>query len=230
SQRDRRHRHGHRRRSVGRLRHGRSRHQRRRGRRHARRVVVTMARTSKTVIGGGSGERSDRMMRAADDSGIANEQARLNSIRQQGIENAQQSVVAAGSSLSRAQDRNQQQGQFDRQMAQRESELDLEGAKAGFERSQGPGGDRAARLQAEMEQGAQQGGVGTLEPEAQQRLQSQMSKPLEDAGGKWVPTEERKQNAKRANFEADTDRIKAEAYADQIGMQAQRAAMKGERE
>lgn len=183
-----------------------------------------MARTSKTVLGQG---KSDEMVRASaqGQGSVDNARAGLNQERQFGVQQTNRMAADVGGLMGQHQDRQQQQGQFDRQMAQRESETELDAAKAGFQKN-----DRASRLQEEMDRGAQQSGVGALDPESQQRLQQQGSKPLEDAGGKWVPTDERKQDTKRKNFEADTDRIKAEAYADQIGLQAQRAQMRGERE
>jgi hypothetical protein len=185
-----------------------------------------MARTSKTTLNQG---KSDEMVRASaqGQQSVDNARAGLNQQQQFGVQQTNRMAADVGGLMGQHQDRQQQQGQFNRQMQQREDETDLDAAKSGFQRK---GGDRAARLQEEMERGAQQGGVGALDPESQQRLQQQGAKPLEDAGGKWVPTDERKQDAQRKNFEADTDRIKAESYADQIGLQVQRAALKGERE
>lgn len=196
-----------------------------------------MARTSKTVIGGGSGEQSDRMMRAAASGAEAKQAANNQLLAQQraGADQANQTAQVAGSVIGQGLDRNQQQAQFDRSMAQRESETDLEAAKAGFERNQGPGGDRAAKLEAEMQRGSSQAKIGPLDPESQQRLKDQTEQGLEmDNQGRWRPTAERtasqQRQQKREDFQADTERIRALAYRDQVGVAAQKALASGDQE
>lgn len=217
-----------------------------------------MARTSKTVIGGGSGERSDRMMRAAESGQaiVARERDRIDNARRENAANWQNLGQGVANSIQQKASMDQQQSQFDAQMQQRSQQFDrqmaaeqqrtdLDAAKAGFERN-GTGNDRASRLQAEMDRGGQQtselgqerwggsqgpgqGGIGPIDSESQGRLREQGSKPLE-LDGTWRPTEERKQQAKRENFQADTERIRAEAYRDQVGAQMQKAQMKGDKD
>lgn len=196
-----------------------------------------MARTSKTTIGSG---KSYEMVRASaqGQQSVDNARAQLNQQQRFGVQQTNETAANVGNLMAQHSQQRQQASQFDRQMTQREDETELEAAKAGFQRGGkggeggegGAGGDRAAKLQAEMQRGEQQQGVGALDQQSQERLRAQGEKPMENVGGKWVPTEERKQEAQRKNFEADTDRIKAEAYADQMGLQVQRHAIKGERE
>lgn len=190
-----------------------------------------MARTSKTTIGSG---KSDEMVRASaqGQQSVDNARAQLNQQQRFGVQQTNEMAANVGNLMAQHSQQRQQASQFDRQMLQREDETDLEAAKAGFQRGGegGAGGDRAAKLQAEMQRGEQQQGVGALDQQSQERLRAQGEKPMENVGGKWVPTQERKQEQQRKNFEADTDRIKAEAYADQMGLQVQRHAIKGERE
>jgi len=178
-----------------------------------------MARTSKTKIGG-EGESNDRMMRAASSGAEAVAQAHGQVLNQHraGAQQVQETSRDIGNTLNAGANRQQQQQQFD-------TSIDLEGAKAGFERS--------SKLDAEMAQGGGEGKIGPLDAESQQRLQEQGQKPMEmDATGKWRPTEERKQSqareATRKDFEADSDRMRALAYRDQVGISAQKALAAGD--
>lgn len=195
-----------------------------------------MARTSKTVIGKGSGEMSDRMMRASESGRrsvekvqdrVAGDERRA---LDRGSEAGRQGVAALGKQQAQKKSMEQQASQFDREMGDREARTDLEGAKAGKER-----GGRAAQLEQDMQRGAAQtgGGPGELDPEDQKRLQEQGKKPME-FDGKWRSTEEAKQEKatkqKTDAFKADTDRIKAETYRDQVGAQYQKARMDGKNE
>lgn len=200
-----------------------------------------MARTSKTRIGGDSGEQSDRMIRAGAQGqqmvaraheGLMTEKARGRAETQQRSEQLGQ--IGAGIDA-----RSQQQSQFDAQMTQRERQFgremedreartDLEGAKAGFERG---GNDRAAKLEQEMARGAEQTkGVGAIGEQEQKNLQEQGKKPLELDSGTWRPSEQGKEIHRRKNFEADTERIRAETYRDQVGVSIQKAKMQGDKE
>lgn len=201
-----------------------------------------MARTSKTKIGGGEGEQGERMMRAAASGAEAVQQAQSQLLAQHraGAQQTEEMARGISSSVGQSLDRTQQGEQFDRQMAHRESELELEGAKAGFEKGgedqgQEPQGDRAAKLEAEMRKGADQPKIGPLSQESQQRLNAQISQPLEmDAGGKWRPTKERREKmereARREDFSADTERMRAMAYRDQVGVSAQKALAAGDKD
>lgn len=192
-----------------------------------------MARTSKTRLGS-SGEMNDRMMRAAESGNrmVSQERDRIDTLRREGQQNMQRFGQGVASAFQEQARLDQQQGQFERQMADQEARTDLEGAKAGFERSPGPGGDRAAKLEAEMARGAQQtsGGIGAIGEQEQQNLQGQGKKPLEMDGGTWRPSEQGEQMQKRKNFEADTQRIRAEAYRDQVAASVQKAKMQGNAE
>lgn len=197
-----------------------------------------MARTSKTKIGGGEGEQSDRMIRAAASGAEARSQAHgqlLNQYRA-GADQANQTAQIAGQVIGQGEDRAQQASQFDRSMRQRESETDLDAAKAGFERGgQEPQDSRAAKLEAEMQKGEGQPKIGALDSESQDRLKSQTEQGLEmDSHGRWRPTAERKsmqeRTQRREDFQADTERIRAMAYKDQIGLQAQKAYAAGDME
>lgn len=203
-----------------------------------------MARTSKTKIGGGEGEQGERMMRA-DASGAAAVARGHESLMAQKRANAQQGLQAAsmaGDIVAGGEQRN----------IQREG-MDLEAAKAGFERNVPGGGippqgqeggqqiaekdkpftsDREAALEAEMAKGEQQPKLGPLGPNEQQNLRDATQEPLEmDSTGTWRPTKaatkaaERK--SRREDFEADTERIRARAYSQQVAAQAQKALMEG---
>jgi hypothetical protein len=147
----------------------------------------------------------------------------------------------------------QQESQFSRGLQQRESETELEAAKSGFEPNQGgqdegaqggamagaqagaEGGARAAQLEAEMAKGQGQPKIGALEPDAQQRLSETTKQPLEmDSQGRWRPTAERKSAQERAqkreDFQAETERIRARAYEQQVSVAAQKALMAGDME
>ena len=144
----------------------------------------------------------------------------------------QQTANRVGSLMSQHAGREQQADQFGQQMDLQQDRLDLEGAKAGFER--GGGDSRAQQLEQEMARGAEQTGVGPLDPESQDRLRGQTSQGLEHEGGKWRSTQEAKEQRDTANklnaFKADTERVRAETYRDQVGLQVQRAQAAGKRE
>lgn len=198
-----------------------------------------MARTSKTRIGG-EGEQNDRMMRAASSGADAVAQAHSQLLGQyrSGADQANQTAQVVGNQLNAGLDRNQQGSQFARGLEQRQSETELEAAKAGFEPSGSEGAagnDRAAQLEQEMAKGQGQPKIGPLDPESQQRLQDQGKKPLEmDSQGRWRPTEERTADRARAqrreDFQADTERIRAMAYRDQVGVAAQKALAAGDKD
>lgn len=209
-----------------------------------------MARTSKTKIGN-SGESNDRMMRAASSGADAVAQAHSQLLAQgrAGSEQTMQAAQLAGSQVGQHMDRQQQQGQFEQRMAQdqaqfertagqRDEATELEAAKAGFEKNDGAPesrDDRAARLEAEMRKGEGQPKIGPLDPESQQRLNDQVEQGLEmDAHGRWRPTQERKdaqaRAQKREDFQADTERIRALAYRDQVGVAAQKALAAGDKD
>lgn len=208
-----------------------------------------MARTSKTVIGGGEGEQGDRMMRAASSGAEAVAQAHGQLLGQYraGAEQANQTAQVGNQIVGQGLERNQQSEQFNQKMAedkrqfditagQREDATQLEGAKAGFEKGGKEGGDdRSAKLEAEMQKGEGQGQVGPLDPESQQRLNKQVGEQgVEmDAHGKWRPTAERTADKeriqKREDFQADTERMRALAYRDQVGVQAQKALAAGDK-
>lgn len=189
-----------------------------------------MARTSKTVIGGGEGRQSERMMAAADSGNAARQRAHAQLMATE--QNVQQQTAQMGGMVLGAEQQaaqmEQQESQFSRQLDQRKSETELDAAKAGFEPN-----SREAKLQAEMDQGSQQGTLGPLDPESQQRLRDQTQQPMEmDRSGRWRPTKERteqlERQQKREDFQADTERIRALAYKEQVGVSAQRAYAKGD--
>lgn len=193
-----------------------------------------MARTSKTVIGGGEGRQADRMLAAADSGNAARQRAHAQLMAtEQGVQ--QQTMQGAGMVLGAEQQARQeqiQQQQFDRTASQRDDALDLEAAKSGFERG---GDDRSAQLEAEMERGQGQPKLGPLDSESQQRLSDQGKQPMEmDSSGRWRPTKERTENMareqRREDFKADTERVRALAYREQVGVSAQRAYAKGDME
>ncbi|MCP4899942.1 MAG: hypothetical protein GY906_23485 [bacterium] len=197
-----------------------------------------MARTSKTKIGGDSAARGKAMRDAASSgaAAVAQAQSQLLQQRQQGFQREQAAYKNA-----QIHDQGQEQKrQFNVQAEQQKERTDLEAAKAGFERKSegGAGGDRAAKLQAEMDRGAGQTGgqIGPLEKEDQERLAEQGKKPMEldSEGGAWQPTKERKQQqaaeGRRQDFRADTERMRAMAYRDQVGVSAQKALAAGDKE
>jgi hypothetical protein len=219
-----------------------------------------MARTSKTKIGGESGEQGDRMIRAAASGAEAVSQAHSQLMAQgrYGSEQTMQTAKFAADSINQHQDRETQKQQFDSRMEQdasqfsqkmaqdesqfsrgleqRESETELEAAKAGFEKGGGeqePAGDRQAKLEAEMQKGQSQPKLGPLDPESQQRLSDTSKQPLEmDGQGRWRPTQERKElqarQQKREDFQADTERMRAHAYEQQVATSAQKALLAGD--
>lgn len=205
-----------------------------------------MARTSKTVIGGGSGAQSDRMMKAATSGQAAISDAQNRLQREQHFQQQQSAQTSRDvvGIFERFEQGKEQTRQFDEQQGLRKKGLELEGAKAGFElkdeKKQEKGGaadqgdERRKQLEDEMARGAEQTGgiIGPLEKEDQDRLAEQGEKPMElGAGGAWQPTKERKQEKaaeqRTGAFKADTERIRAEAYRDQIGVQAQKALAAG---
>lgn len=203
-----------------------------------------MARTSKTVIGGGEGEQSDRMMRAESSGQDARQRAHEGLMNQsaRGQAQAQQMAESAASQVGQGEQMKQQQGQFDARMAedkhqfdvqtaQRDEQTDLEAAKSGLERTgSSPKNDRATKLAQEMERGSSQtSSIGPLDQGAQERLKGQGEKPME-LQGRWQPNEERKQQARRQNFEADTARMRAETERDELGQRYQAARLKQNRE
>lgn len=191
-----------------------------------------MARTSKTRMTD-SGPAGDRMVRASaqGQSSVDRARSELNAQARFGVEQGQRRSEQIGGLMSQHAGREQQGEQFGQQMDLQQDRLDLEGAKAGFERD---GGGRAAQLEQEMARGAEQTGVGQLDPESQERLRDQAGQGLEHEGGKWRSTQERRDQlaseSKRKDFQADTDRIKAETYRDQVGQSYQKAQASGQKE
>lgn len=207
-----------------------------------------MARTSKTVIGKGSGEQSDRMMRAATSGQAAISDAQNRLQREQHFQqqqSAQTSRDVVGIFERGSQKKEQtrqfdvQSGQKDRQLDQAQDRTDLSAAQSGFKRGgESPGGARADQLTEDMARGAEQTGgglIGPLEADMQKRLVEQGKKPMEmGSDGVWSPTKERQQEKateqKTSAFKADTERIRAIAYRDQVGVSAQKALAAGDRE
>jgi hypothetical protein len=223
-----------------------------------------MARTSKTKIGGDGSEQGERMMRAASSGADAVQRAHSELLNQHrsGADTANRTAQVAGQVVGEGEARAQQQQQFDSRMeqdasqfsermsqdqaqferaaGQRDDATELEAAKAGFEKNDGqgqqePGGDRQAKLEAEMRKGEGQPKIGPLDQESQQRLNDAAKQPLEmDGQGRWRPTAERKdaqqRSQKREDFQADTERIRAMAYRDQVGVSAQKALASGDME
>ena len=224
-----------------------------------------MARTSKTVIGGGEGEQGERMMKAAAIGAEA--QARGHrELMEQGRASQEQTLKAAGLAadvIGAGEQRKTQREQFDKEMKFREKGLDLEGAKAGYEFDEGTPpegpqgtaqarslpegerpfpqqgeeagapGSRSAQLEAEMQKGAQQGSLGPIGEQEQQNLQDQGGKKMEmDHRGRWRMTPEaaaaQQREAKRKDFEADTDRMRAFSYRQQTAQAAAKAQMEGD--
>jgi len=176
------------------------------------------------------------MMRAASSGHAAVQDARSQVLAQHraGAQQADQRAGMVGGIV-------QEHEQFGEQMEQRRSETELRAAEAGFEPNtpggggdRTPGGDRLARLDQEMQRGADQPQVGPLETEAQNRLRLQGAQPMEqDPGsGRWRPNAERRQQtAARQELEAHkaiTERVKAEAYRDQVGLTAQKQLAAGD--
>lgn len=117
--------------------------------------------------------------------------------------------------------------QFDVSARQQDERTDLDAAKSGFERS-----PREQQLKEEMDKGSEQPPLGS---EAQKRLKEQAGKPMEmDRNQTWRETEGRKE-AQRSDteinrFKADTERMRALAYRDQVGVAAQKAKASGNME
>ena len=220
-----------------------------------------MARTSKTVIGGGEGEQNERMMRAAEEGTKAVQRSHAELMQQTrfGQEQALKTAGLAADVMGAGEQRQMQREQFDRSIS-------LEGAKAGYEEvppgeqeapPQGPQarqgvpasqqpfpqqgeeeeaqGSRSSQLEQEMARGEQQGSLGPLEPQQQQNLTEQGGKKMEmDAHGRWRMTPEAKQaqarDARRKDFEADTERMRAMAYTQQIAQSAAKNKIEGNQE
>jgi hypothetical protein len=216
------------------------------------------------VIGGGEGEQGERMMKAAAVGAEAQARGHRELMEQKraNMDNALRTASLAADVVGAGEQRNMQREQFDRQMAQRESETELEAAKAGFERGpageeapQGPQargvpaaeqpfpqqgaeaepGSRASQLEAEMAKGEQQGTLGPIGEREQRNLQEQGGKKMEmDHRGRWRMTPEAKsaqeREAKRKDFEADTDRIRAMAYRQQLAQSAAKNMMEDNQE
>lgn len=191
-----------------------------------------------TVVGKGEKEQSELMMRAAQVGRADVNQAHgeLMAEKRAGQERFTRMGTEAAGLINENEARKQQGQQFDAKMAedkrqfdvtsrQRDDQTSLEAAKSGFEEN--PKSDRASQLEQEMARGASQPPIGPLETESQNRLRQQGSQPLEHQG-RWRATEARQQEEKRKNFEADTERIRAESYRDQVGAQAQKARASGD--
>lgn len=97
-----------------------------------------MARTSKTRIGGESGEQAERQIRAAE-SGAALKQRAHESLMQQETEGRRellQGATAIGEMSERKKAREQQETQFSKEMALRKEQLGEQSKQAGAERAQ----------------------------------------------------------------------------------------------
>lgn len=205
-----------------------------------------MARTSKTVIGGDSKEQSALMMQAAESGQNAQARGHEGLMRQyqSDADQANENAALANQVIGQGLEREQQAQQFNRGLEQRQSETELEAAKAGFEpntpgqQGQEPQGQKSTReqkLEEEMRQGQGQPKIGPLDAESQQRLSKQAEQPLEmDSQSRWRPTkaaaEAGKREATRKDFQADTDRIQAMAYREQVAASAQKALRSGDTE
>lgn len=165
----------------------------------------------------GPGEQADRELRAAasGSEAVARAHAGVMNQYQAGAQQAQQLGDFAARTVGQGE-----------QLKLQNDQLDLEAAEKGFER--GGGSAREQALQQEMDRGAGQPAIGPLETESQNRLRMQGEKPLEMDGGTWRPTAERRAEMKRKNFEADTERIRAEAYRDQVAAQHAKADAAGD--
>ena len=78
-------------------------------------------------------------------------------------------------------------------------------------------------------------GPGGLSPEAEQRLGAQTGQGNEMVGGgRWIPNAERQQATRfeqeRQAFKDQTERVKAEAYRDQVAASRMRASLEGDTE
>lgn len=185
-----------------------------------------MARTSKTVIGGGSQDQSRTMMQASQ-SGTAAKQRATESLSQEKARGTQQklqgaSQIASGLQQSRAQD-------FHEQSTNRAQ--DLQEAQAGFTRA--PELDqRSQQLQAEMGKGTASG----MSPEQQQNLQEQGDKPLEIGGqgatqpGELRQTEYGKRKEAMEQARVETARMNAETAYRKAQTAATKAQFAGDTE
>lgn len=183
---------------------------------------------------GDKARQSQLMMQAASSGHAAVQDARNQVLSQHraGAQQADQRAGMVGSQLEQSAARQQQQGQFEKNLEQRQSETDLEARKAGFE----PNNDRLSKLDQEMQRGADQPSIGPLETDAQDRLRTQGAQPMEqDPGsGRWRPTAERQQQTKAnqelGTYKAQTERVRALAYQQQTAANYNKAQLKGETE
>ncbi len=185
---------------------------------------------------GSYGEQSDRMIRAATagaelhqraaDS-LSEQQSRTAAMAGQSAQNISNILTQGRESQQRDEQLAFQKKAEEDRIRMQQQEIDLQAARSGFERQpQGGGelGDRMARLREQMNQGGM-----SADPEAM--LQSeQTSKPLEMSGSKFVPTEQGMAETSRKAFSADTERIRAEAYRDQVRSSLIKAQMSGDKE
>lgn len=194
-----------------------------------------MARTSKTKITGEDvGEQADRTNRAASSQGVAQAHGELLNQHRFGQQQAIAMADSAGTAFERMKSRELTREIETGRQALDQQQLDLGAAKEGFQRGSGTPtsplvDERQKKLEAEMDRGAQQTGGGQ-DPAAMQRRAEQAKKPLEmsGAGNTFVPTEQGIATQKRKDFEADTDRIKAESYAAQTSAQLVKAQRSGD--
>ncbi len=154
------------------------------------------------------------MLRAADSGAARKQQAQSTHQRQHLAGQAQAQNTAQMASSLVNQDR--QLDEQNRSNVSRENLAkrgqDIQMAQAGLESELDP---RAQKLQEDMQRGLDQG-----------------SKPLEFSGERIVPGTERKQASARKQaldeFRAGTERLKAEAYREQVAGQANRAQAAGD--
>lgn len=212
-----------------------------------------MARTSKTKIGS-HGEQAERTTRAAAQGAEFASRAHGELLQQYrtGQQQAMQGAELVSGMDERRKARNEQSRQFDAEMAQRrefetgrqaldQQQIDLRAAEQGYQRTGATGSplldQRMQKLQSEMDRGAGQPGaggqpeVGPPTPE-QQRRADQMGKGVEMPGAHqpFVPTAEGKAAQRMERFKADTQRMQAEAYREQVKGQLLKAQLQGDEE
>lgn len=146
----------------------------------------------------------------------------------------------AGQNIQQHEEFKESQYRTDRSDFRAGQQIALEAAKSGFDMPQDQGPQRgetprAKQLREDMERGASQtaqqgqgGMIGPLETEQQENLRRQGQKPLESTPNGFRQNEYGKRVQEVKESEAITERIRAEAYADQVGIQAQEAAAKGD--
>lgn len=206
-----------------------------------------MARQGKTKITGeDTSEQASRLNQAAASGAAAKAQAHGELLQQHrfGQQQALQTAEVAGGMYDRAQQRKlqerelafQQQAETGRQ-ALGQQQINLDAAKAGYQQERGGPtspllSERQAKLDAEMQRGGEEtSALYQGDPAAEQRGAEQQGKPLEmTESGRFVPTEEGRAMQTRKNFEADTERMRAETYREQTRASLLKAQATGDKE